>query len=67
VEKQQRVAGDEEPTGAYFLQDLYLNGAWKDWEAKLRLSNIYDRKYRRPGSAIDEVERDIRFHLSYLF
>ncbi|MFN7727781.1 MAG: TonB-dependent receptor domain-containing protein [Bdellovibrio sp.] len=65
--EQARVPTGSANTPEYYAQDIYVTFKESIWSANLRINNVLDRSYRRHGSAIKEVGRDVRLTASYAF
>lgn len=69
VERQGDVPSTSEPSFAYFTQDIYFQYGLKKKSGGnfgLRANNIFDRSYRKNGSSLSEVGRDLRLQVTWL-
>ncbi|MBX3040740.1 MAG: TonB-dependent receptor [Bdellovibrionaceae bacterium] len=70
VERQGDVPSGIEASSAFVVQDLYWNygrSRRSGGSYALRVNNLWDLKYRRNGSAMNETGRDVRLQASWLF
>jgi hemoglobin/transferrin/lactoferrin receptor protein len=61
------VASPTSDTSEYFVQDFYMTYLFEKFELQARVNNVYDRYYRKHGSNIFEVGRDLRLTVSSIF
>lgn len=70
VERQGDVPSGAEASSAFIVQDLYWSyGRFHRTGGSyaLRVNNVWDAKYRRNGSGMNETGRDLRLQASWLF
>lgn len=65
--KQDRVPATVSETEGYFVQDVALSYQRGRGEVGFRINNLHDLDYRRHGSAIREVGRDLKVTTSWVF
>ena len=66
VQRQDRVPDGTEPTGDYFVEDLYAGYMKGLWRVNVRLNNTWNREYRVHGSNIDAEGRSLKAVVSYV-
>ncbi|MBX2996740.1 MAG: TonB-dependent receptor [Bdellovibrionaceae bacterium] len=67
AQKQTRVPSGVSETPEFYSQDVYASWKEGNFKAVLRVNNVFDRNYRRHGSAIADVGRDVRATASFAF
>ncbi len=54
-----------DPTGDYYIHNLFMNKSFKDFDLGLRVDNLFNKEYRRHASHLYESERDIKLSIKY--
>lgn len=67
TQAQRKVPLTIQPTGAYYVQDLFLNYNHRPWALGVFVDNVFNRSYRRHFSTNLEEGRDIRGTLTWGF